>query len=66
MKMILMAQAWTPTLRCRIPWRNAALVVDAGGIDLIHMDNQGHVELLAVSPEELVSTAKSSEPHQVF
>lgn len=35
----------------------AALVVDAGGNDLLRVDNRGHIELLAVFPDELVSTA---------
>lgn len=36
---------------------NAALVTDAGGNDLLRIDNQGQVEVLAVFPDELVSTA---------
>jgi hypothetical protein len=35
----------------------AALVVDAGGNDLLQVDNQGSVDVLAVFPDELVSTA---------
>lgn len=35
----------------------AALVADAGGNDLLRVDNEGHVEVLAVFPDELVSTA---------
>lgn len=35
----------------------AALVVDAGGNDLLQIDNRGNVEVLAVFPDELVSTA---------
>ena len=35
----------------------AALVADAGGNDLLRVDNQGNVELLAVFPPEIVSTA---------
>jgi len=35
----------------------AALVVDAGGNDLLRVDNQGNVEVLAVLPDEPVSTA---------
>lgn len=34
-----------------------ALVVDAGGNDLLRVDDRGHVELVAVFPDELVSTA---------
>jgi hypothetical protein len=34
----------------------AALVVDAGGNDLLRVDNEGNVEVLAVFPNELVST----------
>jgi hypothetical protein len=36
---------------------NSALVVDAGGNDLLQVDNTGNVEVLAVFPDELVSTA---------
>lgn len=36
---------------------NAALVVDAGGNDLLRVDNTGRVELLALFPPELASTA---------
>ncbi|NKI26633.1 ScyD/ScyE family protein [Arenibacter sp. 6A1] len=36
---------------------NAALVTDAGGNDLLRVDNQGNIELLAVFPDEVVSTA---------
>ncbi len=36
---------------------NAALVADAGGNDLLRIDNKGNVELLAVFPPEVVSTA---------
>lgn len=35
----------------------AALVADAGANDLLRVDNQGNVDVLAVFPEELVSTA---------
>lgn len=35
----------------------AALVVDAGGNDLLRVDRQGNVAALAVFPDELVSTA---------
>ena len=34
----------------------AALVADAGGNDLLKVDNQGNVDVLAVFPSELVST----------
>lgn len=37
----------------------AALVVDAGGNDLLQVDNRGNVEVLAVFPDELVSTANA-------
>jgi hypothetical protein len=40
---------------------NAALVVDAGGNVLLRVDNQGNVEVLAVFPSELVSTANLKE-----
>ena len=36
---------------------NAALVVDAGGNDLMRVSNQGKIQLLATFPDELVSTA---------
>jgi len=36
---------------------DAALVVDAGGNDLLRVDRQGNVDVLAVFPDELVSTA---------
>jgi hypothetical protein len=36
---------------------DAALVADAGGNDLLRIDNQGNVTVLAVFPNELVSTA---------
>ncbi|WP_340106144.1 ScyD/ScyE family protein [Rhodohalobacter sp. 8-1] len=36
---------------------DAALVVDAGGNDLLRIDNQGNIEVVAVFPNELVSTA---------
>jgi len=36
---------------------NAALVVDAGGNDLLRVDNRGNVDVLAVFPDEVVSTA---------
>lgn len=36
---------------------HAALVADAGGNDLLHVDNQGQVDVLAIFPDELVSTA---------
>jgi sugar lactone lactonase YvrE len=35
----------------------AALVADAGGNDLLRVDRHGNVEVLAVFPDELVSTA---------
>lgn len=35
---------------------SAALVADAGGNDLLHVDNQGNVAVLAVLPIEVVST----------
>jgi hypothetical protein len=35
----------------------AALVVDAGGNDLLRIDKRGNVDVLAVFPDELVSTA---------
>lgn len=35
----------------------AALVADAGGNDLLRVDKQGNVDVLAVFPDELVSTA---------
>jgi hypothetical protein len=35
----------------------AALVADAGGNDLLRVDNEGNVEVLAVLPDELVPTA---------
>ncbi len=34
----------------------AALVVDAGGNDLLHVNNRGQVKVLAVFPDEVVST----------
>lgn len=37
----------------------AALVADAGGNTLLRVSNQGHVEVLAVFPDELVSTANA-------
>lgn len=39
----------------------AALVVDAGGNDLLRVDRQGDVDVLAVFPDELVSTANIKE-----
>jgi len=36
---------------------DAALVADAGGNDLLRVSNQGDVDVLAVFPDELVSTA---------
>jgi hypothetical protein len=36
---------------------SAALVADAGGNDLLRVDNQGNVTVMAVFPNELVSTA---------
>jgi hypothetical protein len=36
---------------------DAALVVDAGGNDLLRVNRQGDVDVLAVFPDELVSTA---------
>ena len=35
---------------------NAAVVADAGANDLLHVDNQGNVNVLAIFPDELVST----------
>lgn len=35
---------------------NSAIVIDAGGNDLLHVDNKGHIEVVAVFPAELVST----------
>jgi hypothetical protein len=35
----------------------AALVADAGGNDLLRIDNRGNVDVLAVFPDELASTA---------
>ncbi len=35
---------------------DAALVADAGGNDLLRVDNQGNISVLAVLPNELVST----------
>lgn len=35
----------------------SALVVDAGGNDLFRVDHQGNIDLLAVFPDEVVSTA---------
>lgn len=35
----------------------AAVVADAAGNDLLRVDNQGHIELLAIFPNEMVSTA---------
>lgn len=35
----------------------AALVADAGGNDLLRVDNQGNIDVLAVFPNELTSTA---------
>lgn len=40
---------------------NAALVVDAGGNDLLKIDNQGNIDVVAVFPDELVSTANIKE-----
>lgn len=40
---------------------NAALVVDAGGNDLLRIDNQGNIKVLAVFPDEPVSTANIKE-----
>jgi hypothetical protein len=37
--------------------RNAALVVDAGGNDLLRIDRWGNIKLLAVFPDEVVPTA---------
>ncbi|WP_053977348.1 ScyD/ScyE family protein [Mangrovimonas xylaniphaga] len=36
---------------------NEALVADAGANDLLRIDNQGNIEVVAVFPNELVSTA---------
>lgn len=35
----------------------SALVIDAAGNDLLRIDNQGHIEVVAVFPNELVSTS---------
>ena len=35
----------------------AALVIDAGGNDLLHVDRRGNVDVVFVFPDELVSTA---------
>lgn len=40
---------------------DSALVVDAGGNDLLEVDNQGNVSVVAVFPDELVSTANIKE-----
>lgn len=40
---------------------DAALVVDAGGNDLLHVDRQGNVDVVSVFPDELVSTANIKE-----
>lgn len=40
---------------------NAALVIDAGGNVLYRIDNQGGVEVLAVFPDEVVSTANAMD-----
>lgn len=40
---------------------NAALVADAGGNDLLRISNQGAIDVLAVFPDELVSTANIKE-----
>jgi hypothetical protein len=37
--------------------RDAALVVDAGGNDLLRIDRKGNIKVLAVFPDELVPTA---------
>jgi len=37
--------------------RDSALVVDAGGNDLLRIDRDGNIKLLAVFPDEVVSTA---------
>lgn len=39
----------------------AALVVDAGGNDLLRVDRQGDVQVLAIFPDEVVSTANIKE-----
>lgn len=39
----------------------AALVADAGGNDLLEIDNDGNIQVLAVFPDELVSTANIKE-----
>ncbi|MDR8393940.1 ScyD/ScyE family protein [Aliifodinibius sp. S!AR15-10] len=39
----------------------SALVADAGGNDLLRINNQGHVEVVALFPDELVSTANVKE-----
>lgn len=38
-----------------------ALVVDAGGNDLLKVDNKGNIDVVAVFPNELVSTANIKE-----
>lgn len=40
---------------------NAALVVDAGGNDLLRVSNKGKIDVLAVFPDELVSTENLQE-----
>lgn len=39
----------------------AALVVDAGGNDLLRVDNRGSIEVVAIFPDELVSTDNIKE-----
>ncbi|MDH3755727.1 MAG: ScyD/ScyE family protein [Acidimicrobiia bacterium] len=38
---------------------SAALVADSGGNDLLRVDNRGNVDVLAIFPDELVSTANA-------
>ncbi len=40
---------------------NTALVVDAGGNDLLRVDTRGNVEVVAVFPDEVVSTANFAD-----
>lgn len=40
---------------------NAALVVDAGGNDLLKIDNKGNVDVVAIFPNEPVSTSNIKE-----
>jgi hypothetical protein len=44
----------------------AALVADAGGNDLLRVDNQGHIAVLAVFPDELVPTTNFADLVEMF